>query len=420
MDLTYPYSPNANWRFAISRRFNLPAVDAIYSDWILPALIGEGLILECRYASEQTEDHDFWMNRINLIFEIADIHILIDIERNPNVEFEFERSAIISRFARARSLSTNFNWAPATERSLIRPITLRIIQGPHNDWHSPRKRQAVLYVSDKADQQDFMRRFKNAVHWAKTRRLQRLIKVKNLYDKRLRFLGIGSSDLEFSLTKMTQLAEKISSRESIDDFAGAIAEEAAAREETVQQLVNKKFEWSVKLKRGEVEIPDKFLDTYRMLRDHHSDNLASVLSPEIAYSRFGRLLMSAACVAQAFKVRRKRYEPKSADPAAATSLDQLTIADVECSFCGRTRMEVFMMVAAAPTYICSVCVPTFIERLSTKVIDSPAGFQCGFCTGALSPTPRLIVEGNASICDKCLDICAKMIADEEQITEQTN
>src|SRR5438132_1640466 len=124
MECAYPYYPAADWRFAVSRRFNHPYVDSIYHDLILPSLNAEGLVLECSYASDRTADEDFWMNRIDLILAIADFHVLIDIDRNHNVDFEFERAESISRHRESTALSRNLNSSPLIRKFVLRPITI--------------------------------------------------------------------------------------------------------------------------------------------------------------------------------------------------------------------------------------------------------------------------------------------------------
>jgi hypothetical protein len=305
MELTYPYYPRADWRFAVSRRFNLPHVDALYSQCILPALEGEGLILECWYASEQTKDLNFWMNRMSLMLELADIHILVDVDKSANVQFEFDRSRCLFRRPQASSLVTNFNWSPMTERTIIRPVVIVIERGVGRDWRSPRRRKAVLHLADEASPADFVKRLRAEIVWAKTQRLKRLNKVKDIYEKKVRLMGLASSDLEFSLVKMTELAERMINNESVDNLL-YVSHEAESREKTAYQVLNESFDWHVRLKKGEIILPHKFGDTYAVLRDRYRKGVASFTSPQFANYRIVKWLTSVGALSMAIKIRRSR------------------------------------------------------------------------------------------------------------------
>jgi len=78
--------------------------------------------------------------------------------------------------------------------------------------------------------------------------------MRDFIDRQVRFFGIAGEDLEFSLTKLTELAKRIRDGQGTDDLLPTI-EELEARERDLRQLINQKFEWSVKLKKGEVELP---------------------------------------------------------------------------------------------------------------------------------------------------------------------
>ena len=305
MNLDYPHSPRAGWRLAVSRRFNLPAVDSIY-DSIQPVLENAGLLMECAYASEHTADNDFWMNRIDLILEIADLHILLDIEKSPNMEFEFERSARISKSRQGGALARNLGWSPMTTRALIRPITIVIRLGQSKDRLVARRRTASLYFADQNSLSDLASRLEHAIRWAKHRRLVRLNKMKDFMEKRLRFMGLAGEDLEFCLVKMTDLARRIKDGQGIDDLLPT-AEEIEAKERTTRQRINEQFEWLVKLKKGEVEIPTRFVDTYVMLRDHSRENVTAVVSSEFASSFFVRSLISIGSLIKTVKTRRRKH-----------------------------------------------------------------------------------------------------------------
>jgi tetratricopeptide (TPR) repeat protein len=309
MECAYPYYPAADWRFAVSRRFNHPYVDSIYHDLILPSLNAEGLVLECSYASDRTADEDFWMNRIDLILAIADFHILIDIDRNHNIDFEFERAERISRYRESTAFSRNLNWTPIIRKFLLRPITILIKGGVGRDRRSARKRRTILFLPDTASREDFIKRLRAEIGWAKSRRLNGLERVRTLFEKKIRFFGMNSDEMEFTLVKMTEIARSVKSGQ-LSETLSSIAEEIQEKERTRQQIVNENFELRVRMKKGEVEIPSGFRETYLLLFDQSHKNLASIFSQELADGKFLRRFAQIGALIGTLKVRRKRTRAK--------------------------------------------------------------------------------------------------------------
>lgn len=309
MELAYPYYPAADWRFAVSRRFNHPYVDSVYHNLILPSLNAEGLVLECLYASDRTADEDFWMNRIDLILGIADFHVLIDIDRNHNVDFEFERAERIFRNRESTALSRNLNWTPLIRRFVTRPIIILIRDGVGRNRRSVRKRRTVLFLPDTASREDFIKRLRAEISWAKSLRLKGLDRVRNLFEKKVRFFGVTSDELEFTLVKMTEIAKSIKSDQLIETLS-SIAEEIEEKERTSRQIVNENFELLVRMKKGEADIPSGFRETYLLLLDQTNKNFASIFTQELADGRFLRRVAQIGALIGTFKVRRKRTGPK--------------------------------------------------------------------------------------------------------------
>lgn len=83
-----------NLVFAISRRFRQAAIDEVMESVIDPVLDEHGISLTCTYASDNVSDVDHWIHRMGLIFDLADVHIVIDISRSGNTLYEFEYSNI--------------------------------------------------------------------------------------------------------------------------------------------------------------------------------------------------------------------------------------------------------------------------------------------------------------------------------------
>lgn len=104
---------------AVSRRFNNPESDALFFERIDPVLKAHAVVLNCSFASDDRNDLDFWMNRMNIILDLADIHLLLDVDRSANTFYELQASILCSRYGPGASLLWNFGVrAPTDERPL--------------------------------------------------------------------------------------------------------------------------------------------------------------------------------------------------------------------------------------------------------------------------------------------------------------
>jgi len=305
-ELAYLFSPRAEWKFAVSRRFRDPLVDSIYGPVVLPVLDSEGLVLECSHASEDTEDYDYWINRMNVIFELADIHVLIDINRTPSLEVEIERSNSLARYRRTRALTSSFRWALTMSHEFLSSYRIFIKQGAGRDSRSRTKRKATLHFTEDTSREDFANRLKAHIHWAKGQRLIRLRRIMATFTRRIRFLGDAADEIDFTFIKMTELARRIKSGERIEHLIQSAEELNALQDQHLQQLINDTAAWRLKLKTGEFEIPASFRDTRVFLRDYILDSFASAFSPKAADYWAIRLLASAGAFVEAIRIRRTR------------------------------------------------------------------------------------------------------------------
>src|ERR1700681_2551925 len=67
---------------AVSRRFNHRDVDELFAQRIEPVLVRFGTVLRCDFASDSADDLDYWMNRMNVVLDLADVHVFIDVDRS--------------------------------------------------------------------------------------------------------------------------------------------------------------------------------------------------------------------------------------------------------------------------------------------------------------------------------------------------
>ncbi len=97
---------------AVSRRFRRPELDELYASRIEPLLVQYGIVLQCDFASDSVGDMNFWMNRMNIILDVADVHVFVDIDRSANTFYELTSSNLSCLFGPGVSLRWNFGIRP--------------------------------------------------------------------------------------------------------------------------------------------------------------------------------------------------------------------------------------------------------------------------------------------------------------------
>jgi len=100
--------PNRDLVIAVSRRFRTREIDTLYKTHIEPLLARQGIVLICDFASNDVAELDYWMNRMNIILDLADVHVILDLDRSPNTFYEFESSNLGARSGSGFSLKWNF------------------------------------------------------------------------------------------------------------------------------------------------------------------------------------------------------------------------------------------------------------------------------------------------------------------------
>ena len=100
-NFSHPYS---EWVIVVSRRFSNPELDDSYKTQILPILEAEGIVIECLYASEEYQNIDYWINRMLMMFEIADFHILIEHDPSSATQLEQVLSYITTYHGRKTAI----------------------------------------------------------------------------------------------------------------------------------------------------------------------------------------------------------------------------------------------------------------------------------------------------------------------------
>ena len=231
MNIEHPYAPHLEWRFAISRRFSSAYVEGLYRKYILPILRGEGMVLECYYASETPKSENYWANRMDLILALADIHILIDIEPTTFTVHEIEKS-LHGRKQIRTTLVRNFGERIANYHKLMGPPEILVIK--ESETPRPRslsKRTTTIYLDKTMSVDDFGRNLRKEIDEAKFFKRKDLL-LRAEWSKRLtptvrKLVGdevpLAPPDQRADWLKVYQsIARLISMRLSVDEINAAI------------------------------------------------------------------------------------------------------------------------------------------------------------------------------------------------------
>ncbi|MBV9451184.1 MAG: hypothetical protein JO345_35395 [Streptosporangiaceae bacterium] len=97
---------------------------------------------------------------------------------------------------------------------------------------------------------------------------------------------------------------------------------------------------------------------------------------------------------------------------------------LRCSFCGKSQPETKKLIAGPGVYICDGCVdladrviadgePSATPLSSITVIgDDPAAPKCSFCGKRRDQVTGMAAAEEVSICTECLSLCQEIIAEE--------
>ena len=110
---------------AVSRRFHRPETDELYAGTIEPVLMRYGTVLRCDFASDAVGDVNFWMNRMNIILDIADVHVFVDFDRSANTFYELYSSNMSCLYGPGVAMLWNFGVSPPVRETPNQIIVYR-------------------------------------------------------------------------------------------------------------------------------------------------------------------------------------------------------------------------------------------------------------------------------------------------------
>ncbi|HSF40460.1 MAG TPA: hypothetical protein VLT87_11755 [Thermoanaerobaculia bacterium] len=260
------------------------------------------------------------------ILELADIHVLIDIDRSENMEFEFERSRRLARgYNNPTALSSTFG-INLLSTFLFRPVQILVTSGSGKAKFVRRKRMGIVYLPRDGNWDRFDGDFEIVLTAAKHCRLQHLQQTADWISQSASFF-VGTSDaprneVEIALVRFTEMAKLMAVGKSVDAIepvALELAKESEILKEGLVAAQNAQRAWRVKLEKGEIEIPAKFWVRYRLLIQRTQGLLGNFNSPGLL-SKCLRLAFNSAAFLYAAKLGRiRRKQRKKARNAQMAS-----------------------------------------------------------------------------------------------------
>lgn len=93
---------------------------------------------------------------------------------------------------------------------------------------------------------------------------------------------------------------------------------------------------------------------------------------------------------------------------------------VKCSFCGKDKDKVSVIIAGPGVNICNECVDLCNEILDDASFYGTAGLICSFCRDSQEPegTRRVISGAGVFICSPCVELCNGMVQEHRNATQE--
>ena len=241
---------------------------------------------------------------MSIIFEISEIHLLADIDRNGSLEWEFRRSKLIARSGRTPTLSSRYEWG-RTPRGACLPVRVFIRIGRHKDTSSIRRRECIVYYHDSSDP-SFQTRLSEKLGWAKIQAERTMSMAIKWAAKKNTVFSFMGDELRRTVVTMTEMARSIAEDNNMD-AALQLAERFAKKDlddgERLR-LTNERELWYRDVYAGRISLPTSFWERQRILAEHFETAMADELDIRLARSLFMRALIGLGAAHLAFRLRK--------------------------------------------------------------------------------------------------------------------
>jgi hypothetical protein len=310
MLVVHPYAPDIQWRIAVSRRFHDREAEAFYFDVVFPVLSEEGMVLECSYAADEPSYPDYWTNRMKVILELSDIHVLLDVNPSANTGFEFQMSRSYAQRAGANAVRLSFNWEPHLDKSLVAPVSLTITKGHGDDTFSENTRLGVVHIDDDGVE-GFQRRLRTELARAeecRTKALRRTLPHDADGPSRR---APGSSEATRELRKMMALCRLLEGKQNIDQIRAALPKDLQSSISPLADVLfpkklrtgvaplrelgligaNEIDQWTVRVREGTVTVRGRLWPCFRESKTAAIERFEQLLHAEKKTGWFGRTIL---------------------------------------------------------------------------------------------------------------------------------
>lgn len=270
--------PDGVWIIAVSRRFHLADVDALYYNKVLPILSKYGIVLECLYADNSSDSADYWATRMGLILELADIHILMEHFPSTATLHEQDYSDVLqTRRRRNGSLTQLLLGADVDRENQIdryMPLPAAIRLTPKRSFVINSRK---LYLPLNAKNKKFELTLIQA--------LDMTTKSLNTVYTQIEFRESIAKSIASSYLERKYLAVQMQSKETaqkiIIDLLQKINDTAEDNSTAVKRLLlskNKYYEFLLRIRANEKVIPRNYLESHKLIKALLLDRELEVLA----------------------------------------------------------------------------------------------------------------------------------------------
>jgi hypothetical protein len=295
-NMEHYFAPSVGWTVAVSRRFHGDGAVLLYERSILPILRQHGTVLECSYASDDRESPDYWVRRINVILEVADIHVLLDIDRSGYVDYEFDISQRLAIRSRATQTQTLLNWAPEAGVAILHPKRILITDRHGRETYSRPKRTFTLGIrgSSVGDVQARLDRALLNVKRRRTRYLRWGLRLQAFLPRSIR----DSQPVPLAVAEDAyRVALALSEGRPIPELERELhaterrVEEKHPLHVVAAQVGDDISDFHLARRTGRVVVPVRFRDRYAFIRAFYSKQLGRLFGDDALESRGFRAIL---------------------------------------------------------------------------------------------------------------------------------
>ncbi|MEN3331615.1 MAG: hypothetical protein V7641_980 [Blastocatellia bacterium] len=267
-DVSHPYSPDVDWIIAVSRRFNIVPVEKLYKEDVLPVLMENAIVVECRYAGENSDSPDFWLTRMNLILEIADIHIIMEHQPSSATLSERFYSAQFLRTASNAYLKIIFGEDHKIASIQMRPFAIHLRDRKKRSSINYAKNSASIYLPMNGGGKEFRQKLRDYLRQIKKSRMicfhPDVVRAAGVRHTFISSAENRDQEIE-ALSLRTKLARLLSSPQGSIEHARFVTEVFEKSGDSKLRALNKFTELSLRFQNGERLIPARFSSTYKVL-----------------------------------------------------------------------------------------------------------------------------------------------------------